>query len=314
MTYQELIKNKKANQIRRKKICIYCGITLLIRDPQSINHIISNPVKFKLKGMHDMVTGDDLGVFEGKYKNFRIRTGGNKRGVGVFIGGSLHKWKNATHNHDTFYWYELLKVLAEIANEFQFNPEEVDVCSVEGGLNILFGPTWKYKARQIPKNTILFKGEPKSSVRKKMPNGGYQLEMEKGECTDKMYDKGRHYKLSYEVLRYEKRFLKFRSSGIRLFSNLLDVNLHDALGRKLLETFETIIIFQPEILDNGNLFEQERQFLLEHQNEHSWLRLRKERKYHGFRKRVKEYDRLITKYCPINYKTEILQLMKLQLK
>src|SRR4051794_29819308 len=109
--------------MHKDKLCLYDGATILIKDPLSINHIRNNPQRYGLKGTYDMSSGEELAQFEGKFRNFNIWTGGNRRGSGVFIGGSLHKWKNRTHNYDSFYWQEFVQVYNEVVNEFQFRPE-----------------------------------------------------------------------------------------------------------------------------------------------------------------------------------------------
>jgi hypothetical protein len=256
------------------KICLYDGSTILIKDPESIAHVKNNPEKFRLKGRYDMETGDVSDQFEGKYRNFEIRTGGNKRGKGIFIGGSFHKWKNRTHNYDTFYWDDFLEVYDELLEAFQFRPELACICSVEAGLNIEFAKEWGYKAAQIPKSVVLLKNLPRSSGKKHERNKGYSLTNNKSEVTTKIYDKGKQFYLTYELLRIENKFEKSRSAKIRLFSELKDIEKHDYLAQHLLKTFETLILFQAEIFSNQNLSEEDHQFLLIHQNENEWLRLR----------------------------------------
>lgn len=293
-----------------RKICLYDGVTILITDPDSIAYIKDNPEKFQLKGRYDLETGDVSDQIEGKFRNFDIWTGGNKRGKGIFIGGSLHKWKNRTHNFDTFYWHQLVKVCDEISEAFQFKPELAFICSLEAGLNIEFAKEWTYKAAQIPKNVVLLKNQPRKINKEFQRNKGFLLQSTKSEVATKMYDKGKQFYLTYELLRIENKFQKSRSANIKLFSELTDIRKHDELAQKLLKTFETLILFQPEIFLNKSLLEEDRQFLSIHQNENEWLRLRGNRKYKEFEKRVKHYNSLIDKYCPVNYKNSILQIMK----
>jgi hypothetical protein len=293
----------------KRKICLYDGFSLLIHDPSSIEYIRNNPKKFKLLGEYNMKDGQALGTFRGTFKKLKIRTGGTKRGVGIIIRGSFHVWKNGDHNYDVFYWSDLRQVLKEIAQEFQFNIEQVDVLSIEVGINLRFKAAWKYQSQQLVRNAVLFGGEPMLSTRKKMPNGGYFLEMVKSEISNKLYDKGRQHKLGNEVLRSEMRFLKNRTSNIRLFSELLDDGKHDALVSVLIKNFETLILIQPEILDK-QLTIEERQFIIEHRHPDSWLNLRKSRAYREVKKRREKLDFLTDKHCEVNYHKELLNMMK----
>jgi hypothetical protein len=297
------------------KVCIYDGITLFILDPAFKEHLKNNSGRYRLIGSYDYETGTRLETFTGRFRNFDIYTAANSTGYGVVIGGSLHKWKNRTHNYDKFYWRDFIQVYKEILEEFKFNPEKTLIWVLEGGLNNTLLPHWNYKASNFPRNTILLKGEPKSSKTKKHTKGAASLHIEKGSCTNKLYDKGKQNNLDYELLRTEcsckrKSLIKI---GINSFEDLLDDNKHHKLGKQLIKTFDTLLLSQPEILVHPDMTMEDKMFLLEYNNSLAWITLRKESDYQYQIKR-KKYLNLIDKYAEVNYQKEILLQMQKQLQ
>jgi hypothetical protein len=297
------------------KVCIYDGITLFILDQALKEHLQCNSRKYKLIGNYDYDTGTRLETFTGRFRNFDIYTAANSTGYGVVLGGSLHKWKNKTHNFDTFLWQDFRQVYEEIVDEFRFDPSKTLIWVLEGGLNNTLLPQWTYKANDFPRNTIFLKGDPKSTKKKRHSKGGASLHIEKGSCTHKLYDKGRQNNLDFELLRTEcsckrKSLIKL---GINTFENLLDYEKHVKLGKQLIRNFETLLLFQPEILQHIDISTEDKMFLLEYNNSAAWINLRKESDY-KYQITRKKYSGLIDKYADVNYQREILAQMQKQLQ
>ena len=292
------------------KVCIYDGITFFIKDQGCIDHILSNEKKYNLQFSY-LKYGDSLvSRFVGKYKNMSISS---IRG-GIRIGGSLHKWKNENHNYDTFYWNEFLSVYQEIVEEFKFDPSQARISSLEGGLNNVLPEHFKFKAKDFPINTILLMGDPKISNRQKYSNDGYSLTISKGECKYKIYDKGSQFKLVHEIVRTEcscKKRPLFKH-GLAAFEDLLDYSNHFSYAKFLLKAFNSLIIFQPDVLEGHNLPEQDRVFLSALNNSRHWIEIRKKSDYQ-FKKNINRYFSLIQEYSPINYRAELLTIMESQL-
>jgi hypothetical protein len=299
----------------KRKICIYDGITFFILDPAFRQHVLQNCARYNLQGNFDYESRQPTGSFRGKFRNFDIYTAGNSRGSGVVLGGSLHKWKNKSHNHDTFYWDDFIKVYNEILDEFDFKPELSDVWVLESGVNFHLPTNWPYKASALPNNTIFLKGEPKARLARRYPNNGYSLTIEKGGCKAKFYDKGSEFDLPYEVLRPEcsckRRTLQ--KLGLNTFKDLLDEKIHLKLGKQLTKEYRTLLLFQPEILQNIALTSEDRMFLLEFNTSNAWINLKRTRTDYQYQQIRNKYLALIDKYCEINYQREILTYLAQQM-
>jgi len=311
ISQEYLIMNQENNN---HKVCTYDGITLFTQDKGCIAHILKNSEKYKLQGSYDITTNQTLWKFSGKYKNFTISAVTNSKGNGIRLGGSLHKWKNQVHNYDTFKWGEFLKAYYEIINEFRLDPCNTVIWSLESGLNNPLPNHLKYKARDIPENTLLLNGDPKKSSRSKYAHDGYGLENQRGECKQKLYDKGVQFSVGYEILRTECSCKRrpLAKHGLITLEDLIDYDKHLLYGNYLIKTFETLLLFQPEILLNPSLSDIDRLFLLEFNNTISWNKLRKKSDYQ-FKKARKRFLSLIDQHCEINYRSEILNLMNSQL-
>src|SRR5688572_17067536 len=109
------------------QVCLYDGTTIFVQDPRFIDHLLKNPGRYNLKGNFDLESHSKIAGFTGSFRNFRIHTAHNSRGPGIVLGGSLHKWKNRSHNYDVFYWHDFLKVYEEILTEFPFDPQLNDL-------------------------------------------------------------------------------------------------------------------------------------------------------------------------------------------
>lgn len=293
-------------------VCIYDGTSIFVRDPKIFDQVFDNTEKYNVQIITDTVSGKE--DFKGRFRNLTINSATNSRGPGVVIGGSLHKWKNKDHNHDVFFWEDFLTVYNEILSEFKFDPSKTDLWSLEGGLNNLLPSNFKSPIRDILENTLLLKGESKKESRTKHANKGYGLEVIKGECKHKFYDKGSQYRLEYKVLRTECSCKRrpLAKHGLITFEDLIDFEKHQSFGKHLLKAFETLLIFQPEVLHAPDLLSQDRDFLLQHNNTNAWTALQKSN-YHQFKKAKNRLFTLIDKHCDINYRTEILNLMRAQL-
>ncbi len=295
-------------------ICIYDGISIFIQQQEFINHILSHKEKYNLILSNEKHGEIEVLKFWGKYKNISISYITTSKGKGIKLGGSLHKWKRGTHNHDTFYWGEFLEVYQEIIDEFKFDPSQARILSLEGGLNNPLPDHFKFKAKDYPINTILLMGDPKVSNRQKFTNNGYALTISKGECRYKIYDKSSQFELENEIVRTEcacKKRPLFKH-GLVSFEDLLDYSKHLSYAEFLLKAFDSLILFQSDVLEGYNISEPDRLFLSALNSSRHWIELRRKSDYQ-FKKSIKRYLSLINEHSPINYRTELLTLMKNQI-
>jgi hypothetical protein len=174
---------------------------------------------------------------------------------------------------------------------------------------------WPYKANAFPNNTVFLKGEPKARLERRYPNEGYSLIVEKGGCKAKFYDKGTEFVLPYEVLRPEcsckRRTLQ--NLGVNTFKDLIDEKIHLRVGKQLIKEYRTLLLFQPEILQNTALTSEDRMFLLEFNHSNAWVNLKRTRGHYQYQQARKKYLAMIDKYAEVNYQREILKYMAQQI-
>lgn len=293
-----------------KQLCTYDGITALNMDPVSINYVLSEVKKYKLRASFDLESKIELGQ-SGRFRNFDLTTGANSRGSGIYLGGSLHKWKNGNHNHDQFYWHEFNQVVEELVDEFKLRPAQVDVCGLEAGINFNIPVDWNYQARTFAKNILFINGKPREEYITRYDNGGIGYEASRGECAYKGYDKGRQYKTGSEILRLEKVYAKGRplnKLGIRTLEDLLKPENHGLICNDVLKSFKGLMVFQPELLNNPLLSNEDYKFAVKFSTSDAWQKQLKENR-NTFKNYRARYNSLINKYCDYNIQEEVLKAM-----
>ena len=297
------------------KLCTYDGITAFNLDPASIDYILSDVSKFKLRASFDLESKIELGQ-NGRFRNIDLSTGSNPRGTGIYLGGSFHKWKNGDHNHDQFYFNEFQQVITEWIEEFKLHPGKVDACGLEAGVNIVLDKKLNYEARTFPQNILFINGKPREKSIIFYDNGGVGYEAMKGDFAYKCYDKGRHYGVDSEILRIEKVYEKGKpliKLGIRTLEDLLSPESHRRICEDVLKSFKGLMVFQPDLLTNPLLSYDEHKFVVKFSTADAWLKQLKENPYF-FKKYKAEYNSLINKYCSYNIQEEIIKIMTSMLK
>jgi hypothetical protein len=294
--------------------CFYDGISLFIKDPRIFEHCVRNANRYGLIGNFDVETDIDLLTFKGRFKNFDISTAETKSSKGLLIGGSIHKYVHGS-NHGQFLWSEFLEAHKIIQEEFQFDGSLVDFWILECGFNLELPDNWAYPTKEIPKNTIYVRGEPMKSTKTRYARGAFGIELLKGGCKEKSYDKGTQKNLTFKVLRDECscKKLALQRLGFRVYDDLIDLGKHLKYANHVVKAFSNLIMVQHEIFDNPNLPATDRMFLREYNNNKAWVDLRKKSDYQ-FKIARKRHIKLVDTYCPVNYQREIHTLMMKELQ
>lgn len=174
----------------------------------------------------------------------------------IGIRGSLHKnWNDGRHNYNDFYLNDLLDTLNNLYDGFSINPLLWHIHSIEYGVNIkLPMPAKTFIQRFI----LAHKNKCKPSANTFKGNG-YLIEFDYGNYRIKIYDKSLQYNRPGNLLRFEvgvERMEHLKRYGIETpltIFNLLHTDTLRSFNKLLLDTFDEMVIIDPECKDRRNL-------------------------------------------------------------
>ena len=243
------------------------------------------------------------------YKNMRITTTQN----GFLLEGSLHKYrsiikgvatceqidKHQGFNGDLFTLQDITDTITHLCGVLDISPHICTLQNIEIGVNnvVTFAPF------DFLKGVLYHRNDYSPTIK----HGGNYIQFEHNEYYIKLYNKGRQYELSNEVIRVEIKVMKMRKlieAGINI-STLADINqstLKQAFDL-LYNEFNEVIYYDYNLKTDG-LTEAKQRKVLEYQNRTFWEGL-------TYKQRYKERDRLSTlieKHSD-NYKGQIQRQM-----
>lgn len=185
-------------------------------------------------------TGEYKEYVSAEHKNILLKL---KKGRYLELEGSIHKYFNdGQHNHNDFGISEISKSINDLSSNIRFDPSSARLRNIEFGVNI----TVPYNATDFLKHQLInFKGFPKTK------NGpykgkGWMVEFEQTSYLIKFYDKGSHYDLCSNILRFEirtRRMEYIKSTEIRTLSDLTDTTKIVRLIPILLNAFDKLLIY-----------------------------------------------------------------------
>lgn len=294
--------------------CCYDGLVIFTRQESFIDYLKDHSHTYNIKVEIDNHTNQLTEHFKGEFKNFKIQSARNSTGYGVVISGSIHKYFDRKDNSERFLWVDFIQAYNLFLQDFPLDPTEALLWNLECGLNNFLPPSWEIKASNFPGNTVYLMGDPKSISQNKYSRGAISLHVKKGECLAKFYDKGQQFKKDREILRTECscKTRPLKKMGFIYLSDLIDRTKQESYYKYLLKTFETLIIYQSEALPNPLIPINDKEFLLNFRSRNAWTELKKNN-YYRFKKAKERFNNLMTTYCPVNYKEEIIKLMKAQI-
>lgn len=171
-----------------------------------------------------------------EYQHLRFKISESNR---VEINGSLHKyWKG--NNFSNFTLAEVSESIEDLCLKLNLNPLQAHLGGFEFGVNVspVFNPF------EFCGNVIAYKNESFSKFRtgKNIQIG---FEARKQQYSVKVYDKGKQYFKSENILRFEVKVVKMeflKRLSISTLDDLTKPNILKSLGELLNEMFEECIV------------------------------------------------------------------------
>jgi hypothetical protein len=166
------------------------------------------------------------------------------------IRGSLHKNNFDGANWQEFNWNALQNQVWHLCKSLFIEPQNARISRIEFGVNI---ETPFSVSQFLNTNVIDIKGRGFNYYRRDANGLELGLFCEFKQYSIKLYDKGKQYDLSYNLMRFEKKCIKMqviKKSGIVLLSDLLDKQKLCRLKPMLLKAWDDILISDIENEDN----------------------------------------------------------------
>ncbi len=230
----------------------------------------------------------------------------------VMLNGSLHNYfNNGEGNYTDFTPLQGIKVVKEWKDIFRIDIQKTLINGLEFGFNIVL----PFDCSLIYDNLICYLGEP---FRPDTEGGEIFYSCKTDRYIVKIYDKGKQFKLPYNLLRVEikvtrMKFFESKDLVIKNLENLLNTTIYERLQTILIETFNGIL-FGDRRLDRSLMTCKESDIYLEGNDPKTW---NTKGKTQAERKKIqrlrKSYTAIIDRYrTGIDFKKEVLELIKLK--
>lgn len=217
--------------------------------------------------------------------------------------GSLHRYHNdGQHNANDYTAVDLLATIDDLVKTFRIDPYTSRLNNIEFGVNIRL----PFPVADVLSRLICYKGVP---FVRDTDNSGIYYQATLTQYVVKLYDKGKQYNLSGNLLRVEVKvfkmqFLTTKRISLNTIADLLNVETYPRLGSLLLDTFSDILFDEPSIKAD-KLTSRERERLLQGRNPRYWQlpareTFKDEQEYNRVRKRLQRegerFRTLLTKH------------------
>jgi hypothetical protein len=167
--------------------------------------------------------------------NVKVRKYQSKRKSKVTMTGSIHKFY-LDNNYQDFSFSNLVDAIYQLTQITQIPPKEFTVHQIEFGLNIM---------SEIPSSLILENIISHNGLEyelKTFNRTGYLKRFERSHFDIKIYDKGRQYHLSQDIIRFELKakkmqYLHKKDISIQTFVDLMNRAVYNDLGWLLIKAF-----------------------------------------------------------------------------
>jgi len=225
----------------------------------------------------------------------------------AYLKGSLHKYFNNSlynedHNYNDFSYCDLQYCIEELTEKLSII-DNTKLTNLEFGFNI----TTSINPSVILNNNILMFDLFSHNRDLKFQGKGNFKEFIKSDYSLKIYNKGKQYKKSENILRVELKITKSRELnklGIFSIEDLLKIDVLTNLFNRLVDVVNKAAIideYTPKnILLNHNVK------LKEYTNPNYWIKVRNDSNYKQFYKKRKEFEKLILNYNLDTIKQEII--------
>ena len=210
------------------------------------------------------------------------------KGNYVTVSGSLHKFYHKGQNHCHYTYFELIETIELLRSLFGIDPEKAIVRVLEFGANL-----FECNAQEFVGQSMLHSTKPFSIERFK--GRGYLKRFSYSQYEVKVYDKGFHYKLDYNVLRFEKKLRKMESFGFVKLKDLLRLDIIERASNALLETAKALIVSEPHI-NKSKLTKPQKRLVIDWSNPNYLENLAKSNLRKLKHERTK-YKQIVAKNC-----------------
>ena len=250
---------------------MYDYVKMAVNIPGFADHLLNN-ISLNFKCLVNLQTGEiNKLVQSATYKNLTFTIYPSNR---VEIKGSLHKyWNDGEHNYNDYNLNAVMDTIADLQQKFNIEPKSASLHNLEVGLNIVTS----FKPNDLLNCLIAFKNSPFNKMRIKRPGKGKDVYFQ--QFGVKFYNKGLQYFQLYNILRFEKKYLKMTclGRGQVFLSDLLSPDFATHCINELLNCFDEIII--KETVNNALLSKNENRIYEFCNNPLHWETMTRKQRY-----------------------------------
>ncbi len=240
--------------------------------------------------------------------NVKVRKYQSKRKSKVTMTGSIHKFY-LDNNYQDFSFSNLVDVIYQLTQITQIPPKEFTVHQIEFGLNIM---------SEIPSSLILENIISHNGLEyelKTFNRTGYLKRFERSHFDIKIYDKGRQYHLSQDIIRFELKakkmqYLHKKDISIQTFVDLMNRAVYNDLGWLLIKAFNELIFTDDRIVSKNIECNVRRSVFNEYSNPRSWNSLRRISYSKKFNRQLKKFREIVQEYSPDNIQETMVNLIQ----
>ncbi len=275
-----------------------CGVKIEINSKELCNKLLANPLLKFLTPVEEQ-TGE---MHFPKYATFRHLHFSIYQSNRIEIRGSLHKyWKG--ENHSDFSFSEIGMCLNDLEQKLNLNLSQARISNLEFGVNVspIFNPY------EFAESLLVYKGETFEKMRTKNGKPNIGFECGRNQYRVKIYDKGKQYLKSFNILRIEIPVTKMAylsQVGINTLASLREKPVLKALGNVLLNCYCNVLV-NDETVKNACLKANERRIYSLCSNPKEWERFNRKERY----KRKKQFEAIVTRYGKRKWKNEVERLI-----
>lgn len=237
------------------------------------------------------------------YNNLTITLINN---IYIRLEGSLHEQFHDGNNSGDFTSKELATVLHNIATDLNTSLDAIKLHNLEFGVNIKL----PFPPKQVLDSLFCFKGHSPEVV-KRYNSKGHLVKFIFKQYELKIYDKGKQYGLSDNILRIEVKVRKMQflsAKGIKIVTlqDLLNTDYYAELGKILIDFINSLVITEPKF-ETALLTKNEKRILMEFDNPRYWLELWRTNQ-DNYRKRKTLFSAFIQKHGRLKIQEKLVQL------
>ena len=283
-------------------------IKFSIKDKFVFEHNLKKIEDLSLLSKYDMNTGEILEYpKKGKDNNLDIRVTNNY----AYISGSVHKYyncyvENECHNYDDFNYYKWQIIKECICSKYRITPEKTKITNLEFAINII---TREDPMKIIDNYLLMYNFKAPSKYLKFIGKGDYK-EFQMTDYSVKVYNKGKHFKLGYNLLRIEIKITKSRYLEKLGIFTLEDLNKEAfySLFDTFLDNYNKLLIIDE--YRSKNILKEDLDKLNEYTNPSYWIDIKNTVSRSTINNRKDEFNELIKKYNLNTLKKTIYHSLK----